>query len=359
MEFLPFLDELKEYISYSPCLAPFREVHLIANPAAGGFRQRSVFHRTRAALAERLKVVRDSGEHIRAGIAVHVTRGSGHAFEIAGKIIAEHGEKGKILFLTTGGDGTGTEVVSAIYQNEKDHPTAAGGHVVFRMPFGTGNDGLDAATMEEVFDIFRSDECTTEKIGLLECSFADSRVIYAVNIASFGLDAYVTDNSNKLKAKIPGSFYTIMVDFAALFYEKSVPVRPLRVEYTGRDGKTRVYENRVLLVAAGVSGHRNYGKGKRVLPGDENICIIKPMKFLRKLKLKDLLYEGSHVGEPETDMLYSADFTLQYDDKLPFQYDGESLWLSADAFPVRCRVLPPSVTVLRPASGFTRHRPEQ
>lgn len=342
-----FLDLLNDFLSSCSCLARFDEVHIVVNPAAGGFRLPKMMSGAIEELKRRKETRGGEGKPVQKNIQTHLTTGPGDSGRITGDVLHACGEQCRLLFITTGGDGTGTEAAHAIKEYEIENPEQQGSNVLFRLPFGTGNDGLDARTMSHAFEIF-SGPCTTKKIGLLKIGFPDGRIIYATNIASFGLDAWVTDQTNRLKKVIPGSFYTIMVDVAALFYERRVKVLPIRMEYTEPSGERKEYEERLLFTAVGVTGSRTYGGGKRVLPGGENVCTVYPMKLGRKFAFKDLLYKGEHRGTPEAGFFSARKITFFYSGTLPFQYDGEVLWLHEKDFPVTLEVLEPCITVLVP-----------
>jgi diacylglycerol kinase family enzyme len=344
-----FLSLLKDFFSSSPCTAPFDEVHIIANPAAGGFRQQKMISGAVKELTEWKERNADEKKPVQENIQIQLTAAPGDCGRIVEDSLYACGEGCRLLFITTGGDGTGTEAAHAIKEYELENPGLQGRNVLFRLPFGTGNDGLDARSMSHAFQIF-SGSCTTKKIPLLKIEFADGRIIYATNIASFGLDAWVTDQTNKLKKMIPGSFYTFMVDIAALFYERRVDLLPFRMEYIDDSGKPKEYRQLALFTAIGVSGGRSYGGGKQVLPGKENVCAVYPMKLGRKFAFKDLLYKGVHGGEPETELFSAQEITLFYDGTIPFQYDGEVLWLHKHDFPVKLSILEPCITVLIPES---------
>ena len=353
MEKSEFINNLQLFFSLSPAVEPFRQVHLIVNPAAGGFRKKNSLHTSNTRLLQAIKNLPPRNRDLPVNrIEVHVTGKKGDAHRIAADIIAGNKDAEKILFITAGGDGTGTETVSALYESLHSNMETMSLYAVFRMPFGTGNDGLDAFSMEEAYSMFGG-AFRRRMIPVLEIKLNNGPVYHAANIASFGFDAYVTERSNSLKEKVPGSFYTVMADLAALFYERKVELRPYYFEYTDRDGRKQEYREKTMLIAAGVSGYRTYGKGKRVLPGEENICIIKPMKLFRKFAIKEMFYRGSHTEEPETMMISSDSFRLDYDERLPFQYDGESMWLPRESFPLTCRIIRDAVPVLVPEKAPT------
>lgn len=347
-----FLEDFKDFISRQPCVHGYTRVHIIANPAAGSFTRRRVFSgikegfRRYTQKAAGASAASASGEIPLESIFIHITEGPGDCTAIVRGIIADYGEDSRILFIIVGGDGTAAEAASEIYRFIEQGGTGDN-LVLFRLPMGTGNDGLDADTMDTAFQICAS-RCNVKKIPLLEVKFATKERKFATNIASFGLDAYVTDKTNKLKKVVPGSFYSVMVDVAALFYDHSVDMDPMTIEYTDPNGEVRTDSFTALLLAVGVSGNRTYGGGKWVLPGRENVCKVGRMKILRKFTVKELLYKGEHTSLDEVAMYEAREIRVGFSRPLLFQHDGEVLHLTKDDFPVTLTVLPPVLSVLRP-----------
>ena len=342
-----FIHKFSSFLSTQPAAQGFDDIHIIVNPVAGGFTRHSVLHGALEGL-ERINAAGNAAipvipkEHVH----IHRTHAGGDCEAIVHGITSSSGEEKRILFVTAGGDGTATEAASELYRFGMQTGNFDN-LVLFRMPMGTGNDGLDADTMDTAYAVCAAD-CTTQKIPLLQIDFASGTRKYATNIASFGLDAYVTDKTNKLKRIIPGSFYSVMVDVAALFYEFSVAMEPLELRYTDFSGKSYSDDPVVLLLAMGVSGNRTYGGGKLVLPGRENVCTIGRMKLGRKFTVKDILYKGEHTELEEVTMYEAREMTVNFSEKMLFQHDGEVIPLKKEDFPVNLRILPPAVQVLRP-----------
>jgi diacylglycerol kinase family enzyme len=229
MKIEEFVPRFAEFLRSKPFVENFSEVHIIVNPAAGGFTQGSLYRKTIESFKywrslPAVHTVKSPAETIR----IHWTESPGHCENIVAGIIEKSAENKRILIITAGGDGTATEAASELYKLK-----ASGGNpdniILFRLPLGTGNDGLDAATMDEVFRL-AGGGYTINKIPLLQIDFASGGRKYATNVGSFGLDAYVTVKANNLKKIIPGSFYASMVDVAALFYDFTVPMVPYQIQ---------------------------------------------------------------------------------------------------------------------------------
>ena len=170
---------------------------------------------------------------------------------------------------------------------------------------------------------------------------------YGYNIASVGLDAYVGYLTNRLKGRFGGDLYKVIADVMTLLYERVVGAGPMRAEIVDDQGRASRLEGVFLLFALGVSGYRQYGGGKLVLPGYENLCAIEPLGIVGKIRLKSLFYRGEHVHEPNVRMASAVRATIHYGQSIPLQIDGETVWLHAEHFPLEMEVLPPEVPVLR------------
>ena len=344
-----FIEYLKHFFCAVPSLRGYAHAALIVNPSAGVFRNRKAFSQ----VLENLKQESGSPES-QAGadadaecsifITSSVEDGAAAAKEIC-RLAVE--KEGKTFVMTAGGDGTANTLCTYLLAQTA---LVRDKIILFRLPMGTGNDGLDASNMDEAWKVLHSARKTAE-LGAVRIKLVDGKIFYAFNIASIGLDAWVTDLTNRIKKVIPGSFYSIMVDVATLFYEKCVKVDTMKIEL--KNGTEQVtLEEKLLLLAMGVSGHRTYGNNKLVLPGDENICAIRPMKFFKKFKLKNNFYVGRHVDFEETLMRKAGVMTITCGNPVPMQYDGEALWLAPGDFPLEMSVVPTGIHVLTAGGGL-------
>ena len=332
-------------------------VNLIINPAAGGFRRKSYFLR----LLENLSAVRDravrdrevrdrvvfkqleAGEKPRQFFEYHVfiTGSTGDALKKTEELVKsnEVARGGKeFLVITAGGDGTAAEAAQAVAE-APEHIRER--FTLFRLPLGTGNYGLDAPALDQAWRLLLGPN-SRKRIGYVVVEPSGSKPLYAFNIASIGVDGYITELSNRLKKVIPGSFYTLMVDVAALFYERRVDSLGMEIEIEKMEPKQGEY----LLVAFGVTGNRNYGGGKRILPGEENVCLLRPMTLTRKFRVKKLFYWGAHNDLPEVDLFHADSLRINGPCSVPIQCDGESRWLLKEEFPLVMRRVEPAIYVL-------------
>lgn len=320
------------------------DIHLVLNPAAGGLRRRAAFAESRrlaeAGAAESLRAGGAPGHDGR--FSVHITDRIGHGRQVASDIAAavQGGGVERSLVITAGGDGTHEEVMAVLAALPSEIRER---FIVHRLPMGTGNDapldkdmGAALATLSGARDL-----CRTNAVRV---ATAGGVVRYSFNIASLGVDAYVTDMSNRLKSVVPGDIYRSVADVSVLFYEPIYKVRDMRL---GLDGNGEL-SGQFLLVAMGISGHRSYGDGKKVLPGPENLCAMRNTNLKRRLALRRTFYEGGHVNEPEAEVRSVQKVVVNYDGKIPLQFDGESLWLEPGDFPLTMTVEAGILNCLRP-----------
>jgi len=376
-----FAESLAEICAYS-LVAPGRPLRwvIIANPSAGGFVIPSRWRKSRRALEEcrmaaRLNPPRkecapaktagefDTGSAAGTTLAVCglvPTTEPGSAVEITKVLVNEINTALNkapdlqavpfYLLITAGGDGTSLEALSALY-----HASAAvrANIAVLRLPMGTGNDGADSPWLARALELLIKPSRIelTPAVRLIPAADGDAKSkgpFLAFNILSVGLDAFVTHMTNKMKGKLPGDFYKLWVDIAALLYDRLYTVGPLNVRaLDGQGGEVRSLHEKILLLAVGVSGHRTYGSQKKILPDDRNVCAIRQMPLLRKLALKGLFAKGTHIDKPEA-ILFNA-HRIEFSGEYPIlaQMDGETVLLQKEDFPAVMELTEPVIPVLK------------
>ncbi|MDR2404166.1 MAG: diacylglycerol kinase [Spirochaetaceae bacterium] len=369
MEFEFFAEGLEAICSHS-LVAPDRSLcwTVIANPVAGGFTIHSCWKRHRKAL--NACVARAAQNPLREGAGpsriarewgggdslgnrgLLLTRGPGDAAAIVKALIDKAGEDarnrapGISLIISAGGDGTSLEVMTALYAAP---PAIRSAFAVLRLPMGTGNDGADAWELGDALELLINPVTLARQRGLVLRTATEGKGPFlAFNILSVGLDAFVTYMTNRMKGRFSGDFYKLWVDIAALFYDRLYKVGPLEIHvYDEAERIVNTLEEKVLLLAVGVTGHRTYGSHKRILPDDRNVCIVRQMSLFRKLALKGLFSTGGHVGIPEA-ILFSA-FKVRFRGREPIlaQMDGEAVLLDPADFPASIELTEPAIPVLK------------
>lgn len=328
------------------------EVVLVANPRAGGFtRPARAIAATRdiAFIAEEAaSLARRKG---RLSWRTVQTVGPRHATRIAAECIEESAMKPRSawLIILACGDGTSLEFLDELSRAPDELRNR---FTVLRLPMGTGNDGSDGRELNDSLSrlIGRGAIAIQPVLRVIPApggpasTRAPGGEWRAFNIASIGLDAFVTHMTNKLKANLPGDSYKLMVDLASVFYDKIYPPKAMSVitrdaagaELSRRDG-------RFLLIAMGVSGKRTYGSNKPILPDSDNVCVVDQMPLLRKIALKDPISSGRIRDFPEADLFSAETLEIAYADRILVQMDGEAELLVAEDFPLRIEKTAPLI----------------
>jgi diacylglycerol kinase family enzyme len=249
------------------------------------------------------------------------------------------------IVVSLGGDGTHNHVLQAGLEGDK-------GALFLRLPLGSGNDAAGTASLQDALDGLESMVAPVRIPAVRITGQRSSHV--AFNIASVGIDAYVTILHDRWRTILPGNTYRLLVDLAVLRYDRALGVGGMGIVVTHPGGTSvDLGSEPRSLVAFGATGHRTYGDHMAVLPGEENLCVIARTGLFDKLRMKGLFYRGAHVDEPITSMHRARSIVLNYESRLPLQFDGETRWLEVEDFPVRMEIIADAVPVLGPARVAT------
>ncbi|MDX9957343.1 MAG: diacylglycerol kinase family protein [Spirochaetia bacterium] len=340
------------------------EAVMVANPKAGGFSRRSRARHNATALADAAKAA--SGMQLRQGTTnwrALDTASPKHAGAIALSLLEEAAIKPKTgwLVILACGDGTSHEFLDELSRAPRE---LANRFTVLRLPMGTGNDGSDGRELPDALSRLigygRIDEQVAIRMIPAPGGPASTRAPggewRSFNIASLGVDAYITHMTNKLKAAMPGDSYKMWLDIAAVLYDLSYPSGHMEIRAFDATGQPMAsYEGKFLLAAMGISGKRTYGSNKPILPGDENVCLIRQMSLLRKLILKGPIAAGHHRGLPEAELFTADALEISYSHPILMQTDGEAQSLVAEDFPFRMERTGP---LIRHVARIQGKRPE-
>lgn len=347
----PFIQGVKTLVTASPLFGDDElEAVLIYNPRAGGFSHRLRYHNALSVVAALDSQVR-TPRRGKTGWRSIATTGSRHASRIASELLDEaamrHGTSWFVILAS--GDGTSLEFLDILSRAPDELRER---FVVLRLPMGTGNDGSDGRDLAgSLARIYPGGSIVSQRAlrvipapGGPASKRAPEGEWRSFNIASVGLDAYVTHMTNRLKAFMPGDSYKLWLDLASVLYDKVYPVEEMELQVFGSNGK--LFETRTeqyLLVAMGVSGYRTYGSNKPILPGIENVCTVLQMPLLRKLALKGPIAAGRHREFPEAALFSAEAMEIRYKAKLLVQMDGEAELLMPKDFPLRMELTGPSI----------------
>ena len=353
MDLRSFAEGLRALVEKTPLLANEDVIAvLIANPRAGGFAHPAKLAQAMRDLA--LATADAAGLERRTrslSWRLRETDSPRHATALAAECLEESALKPKSSWfvILACGDGTSLEFLDELSRAPdelRDRLT------VLRLPMGTGNDGSDGRELADSLSRLLGKGAVAVQPALRvrpapggpAATKAPGGEWRAFNIASIGLDAYVTHMTNKLKASLPGDSYQLWLDLASVLYDKVYPPRPMTIVAMDASGKelSRL-DGLFLLVAMGISGNRTYGSNKPILPDHDNVCAIRQMPLLRKLALKGPMSSG-RIRDFDEATLFSAEIIeIRYADRILVQMDGEAEQLVAQDFPLRIAKSPPLI----------------
>lgn len=297
----------------------------IVNPTAGGGRGLEVWREVERALPG-LGIAADH----------RLTHGPGTATELA----AAACRAGHTLVVGIGGDGTIQEIVNGLVGADGRSPAT-----LAIIPGGTGNDfskmlGIPRDSVEALTTIFQGQ---TRRLDLGRAyGGTGDHPRYFVNIAGVGFDAEVAAFLNRRPKRLPAVLTYVYGALVIL-----ARYRPVRARITLDD---RVLERRCLLVSV-CNGHAHAG-GMRMCPeakpddGLLDICIAGDLGRLETLTLLPKVFSGRHTRHAKVELYTTKTITIEGDQPLFVQADGEIL----GRVPVKIEVVPGALEVVGPAA---------
>ncbi|MDR2601293.1 MAG: diacylglycerol kinase [Spirochaetaceae bacterium] len=265
------------------------------------------------------------------------------AGEITHEFIKEARENGVFyLIIVAGGDGASRDVLLEV---NKAPDFFRNQSAILRLPMGTGNDGADGVSLTE--SLLRIIKKTNLAFNpALSLKTPEGRDFFAFNILSFGLDAFVTHMTNKMKSLLPYDSYKLWVDMAALFYDKIYKVGYTVLDAYNEAGAAVYHtKEKILFAAMGAGGGRSYGSGVRILPDERNVCVLKQAPLLRKIELKSLCKTGKHINEKEAVLFNACELRFFCDNPVLAQMDGETVLLRPSSSPAVIKLFPGRIPV--------------
>ncbi len=349
---------------------------IIANPRAGGFTLKRLA-KEKIPILQRFNEESLSKKDAVSSLEMLVweTKYAGHASEYAQSVVnlaKDAGKNEEFLVITAGGDGTSLEVQTVLLKNAlldaKTKKIVTQKIAVLRLPFGTGNDGSDGRTLDDTLNrltkpshfawqravkVAYEGKVSKEEIEkdgkkIAEYGSLDANPPwYSFNLASVGIDAFITHMTNKTKGVLPGNFYQLWVNLAAVFYGLRFPVRPMFVEVFDEGGKEiRTIDSPLEFCLLGVSGHRTYGSNHLILPSDDTFCATKTMNIIQKLQSLKSFETGEHIHSPLSLFAKAHKIKIAYNEYILVQMDGEVHLLHPKQFPLTMERTEPVIKII-------------
>ncbi len=344
---------------------------VIANPVAGGFTRPKINlqHQQVLQLFSQ-KAAQMPGQCAGFNATVYPTEGAGKTKHFVQNIVKEacleENLQKEYLLVAAGGDGTFLEVQTTLAQiafelKGEYEETIKKRLTVLRLPFGTGNDGADGDDLEQCLNLLVNDShFALQRAVRVNCSNAGQLPSlagydslsknppwYSFNIASIGIDAFITHMTNRTKNVFPGDFYKIWIDLACIFYGAIYKPGMAKITMLGKNGEIlQTLETGIEYALLGVSGHRTYGSKQKILPDDNNVCVAKKMSLLKKMAVKEKVKNGEHAGLKQVVLASAEKLSIEYDRKILVQMDGEAHLLSPENFPIIIERTEPIVRII-------------
>ena len=259
-----------------------------------------------------------------------------------GELAREAAQNGARLLVVVGGDGSINEVVNGLAGIESPPAVAL-------IPRGTGGDFVRTFGIPD--DIAEASRVAlsgdTQAIDLGRVAYrswdgSDGSALFA-NVASAGMSGAIAQRANDTSKALGAKASYLWATFAVFAGWSAVETR-LTV-----DGETRSGRMFDVVVANG----RFFGGGMKMcpdaLPGDGLLDVV----TIGDVTKRDLvvtmpkIYRGTHLPHPKAEALRGRVITVETDEPVPVELDGEQ----PGTTPARFEVLPGALQLRVPAAG--------
>lgn len=236
--------------------------------------------------------------------------------------------KGERMIVAVGGDGTVSEVASAL--------CGKGDVTMGILPFGTGNDFARALKLPGE-PVKAAELIVSGRSRLIDMGMANERPF--INVGGIGFDVDVVINTEKYKKRFHG-----MIPYMLGVVESLLHLKRVKAVITS-DGSEQTED--ILLCA--VANGTHIGGGMAVAPNADvsdgmfDVCMIKSAGLLRLLPLLPAFVKGRHLGSKLVKYYRAKEVSIDCE-SAPLQLDGE---LGAYA-PVRFRLMHEALRVIAP-----------
>ena len=305
---------------------PVPYAKVIVNPVAGGSSVRGKWPR----IKEQLHGVGLSFDH-------EFTRGAGHGIEIARRAI----DSGYRYLIAVGGDGTVNEVANGILGSTHSRNTilgiiSAGTACSFARSLNIAQDYVGACSL------LTGTGRASIDVGVVQCR-SQGRPLqrFFVNAASAGFVATIVDTWKRLPNRFGHSINHIFRE-----------VEGIRSLFTYRNKWIKLsMGNKVETICACtvvVANGQYFADGMQIAPhaklddGLLDVVIVGDVGKSELLKLWPKLYSGNHIGHPKIREEKTTVVTIESDEQLLIEADGDILGES----PVSFRVIPSALTIV-------------
>jgi diacylglycerol kinase (ATP) len=255
--------------------------------------------------------------------------------EFPGHLAQAAGDARDSLLVVIGGDGTVNEVVNGVAGADAE---------VAVLPSGTGEDFCRTHGIPSHFDdavrVVLDGETRTIDLGRVELEGGTSRLF--ANVGSAGMSGAVARRANSMTKAFGGRatfFYALTREFLAWSNTRVV---------VGLDEDVR-FEGPMhdVIVANG----RYHGGGMKLVPDARqddaslDVVLIGDISKLDFLTTAPKLYSGRYLAHPKVELLRSARVSIEADQPLPLEVDGEPIGTT----PAHFTIVPSALRLRVPA----------
>ena len=248
-----------------------------------------------------------------------------------GELAREAALDGARLLVVVGGDGSINEVVNGLAGIESPPAVAL-------IPRGTGGDFVrtfdipnDIATAARVALTGDTRSIDLGRVGYRSWDGSDGSALFA-NVASAGMSGAIAQRANDTSKALGAKASYLWATFA-VFAGWSAVVTRLTVDGESRDG--RMFD---VVVANG----RYFGGGMKMCPdavaGDGLLDVVTIGDVTKRDLVMTMpkIYRGTHLPHPQAEALRGRVVTVETDEPVPVELDGEQ----PGTTPARFEVLP-------------------
>ena len=229
--------------------------------------------------------------------------------------------------MAVGGDGTLNEVVNGVAGRDVDLAT---------IPLGTGMDfgrtyGIPTKFDDAVRTVLAGETRTIDagRVAYRTWEGTDAERWFA-NVGSVGMSGAVAQRANGM-SKALGGKVTFFYALTRVFFEWENT--EVRVTFDGGERRGRMHD---VVVANGVW----HGGGMMLAPGaapDDglfDVVLIGDVSRVDFLTTAPKIYKGKHVTHPKVEVVRTAHVTVDADERLPIELEGEQVGTTPATFEV-------------------------
>jgi diacylglycerol kinase (ATP) len=254
-----------------------------------------------------------------------------------GDLAREAADEGATLLVVVGGDGTVHEVVNGIAGRE--------GVELALIPRGTGWDFARThrvpKRLDEALRIAKEGEARPFDLGRATyLANGSSETAWFANMASVGMSGAVAAKANST-TKALGAKTSYLYALGTVFARwKNVELR-VRVDEEERNG---LMEDTIVAVGRYLAG------GMMITPDAEpddelfDVLLIGDLTKTELVRVMPKIYRGTHLPHPKGEVLRGRTVSIEADDPLPIQLDGEQ----PGTTPVRFEIAPAAIRLRVP-----------